>query len=33
MTEFDTHEKVAALVPHKGHMHLLDRVVRSEERR
>jgi predicted hotdog family 3-hydroxylacyl-ACP dehydratase len=27
MTEFDTHEKVAALVPHKGHMHLLDRVV------
>lgn len=27
MTEFDTHEKVAALVPHKGHMHLLDRVI------
>ena len=27
MTEFDTHEKVASLVPHKGHMHLLDRVL------
>ena len=27
MTEFDTHEKVSELVPHKGKMHLLSRVV------